>query len=398
MTRWNQGPRQKSLLGIPAKIGLAVVSLMATILVAEGLARLLLPVQQVVEIEPATTRSSRPGTVEEREQERGIDVVIDWSGHQGVRLHPGIRAMIRNHSLSHRDVVIETNSLGLRHPELGEKADDEFRVLVLGDSITFGDYVSFEETYTALLEERFAGRRRPRVTVINAGLPGASASDELYHYLEICDAVDADLVLIGMYLNDAQNSGHFYARSLSQPFASSRFLSWFVNRAEALRIRLWSDEVIPEIDPDWREEFRGDREMHSGDMWNDRDAHDYEIYNAYLDFGLAWNPEAWVILERITRVLVASARQRDQNIAAFYFPVHFQVTGNVEDYRPQESFLAMCDSMDLPCLDLLPALRADWRANHIELHFDHCHLTPYGNGVAVDALTTWLDEENLVPR
>ena len=397
MSRTADGADQKSSSGIPAKIALAVVSLVATVLLAEGVARLLLPVQQVVEVEAATPRRSHPGSLEEREQEQGIDVLIDRSGEYGVRLHPGIRATIHDHSLSHRDVVIETNSLGLRSPELGPKTDDEFRVLVLGDSITFGDYVSFDETYTAVLESRFEDRR-PRVRVINAGLPGAGTSDELYHYLEICDAVDADLVLVGMYLNDAQNSGRFYARSLSQPYASSRFLSWLANRVEALRISMWSDDVIPEIDPEWREEFRGNRRLGTGDMWNDQEAVDFEIYNAYKDFGIAWNPQSWVVLERIIRVLALNARQRGTEIGAFIFPVHFQVTGNVEDYRPQESFAAMCESIDIPCLDLAPALRADWRTNQVKIFYDHCHLSIYGNGVAADALAEWLDAEGLVPQ
>jgi hypothetical protein len=188
---------RRRFAGLWWKLLLALASAAASLLVAEGVAWLVLPAQQVVEVEPATIRSSRPGPTEEREQERGIDVVIDWSGHHGVRLHPGVRATIRNHVLSRQDVVIETNSLGLRHPELAPKAADEFRVLVLGDSITFCDYVSFEDSYTAQLERRF-DRGGRRIVVINAGLPGASASDELYHYLEIRDAVDPDLVLVGM--------------------------------------------------------------------------------------------------------------------------------------------------------------------------------------------------------
>ncbi len=389
--------QHQSPSGFLAKVVLAIGSLAVTVFAAEGVARLVLPVQQVVEVESVGPRRGDPGSLREIEQERSIDLVIDWSGSHGVRLNPRIRATIHDHVLSHRDVIIETNSLGLRYPELGEKTGDEFRVLVLGDSITFGDYVSFDETYPAALEQRFKGRI-PRIRVINAGLPGVGTSDELHHFVEIADDVEADLVLVGMYLNDSQSGGRFNARSLSQPYASSRFLSWLVNRVEALRIRLWSDEAIPEIDPEWREDFRGDRQLRTGDMWNDRDAHDYEIYNAHMDFGIAWNPQSWVVMERVTRVLELAAQQRGQEIAAFLFPVHFQVTGNVGDFRPQESFAAMCRLMDLPCLDLAPALRADWQINGEKLFFDHCHLTAHGNRVVADALAGWLDEERLIPR
>jgi lysophospholipase L1-like esterase len=277
------------------------------------------------------------------------------------------------------------------------KADDEYRILVLGDSITFCDYVSFDEAVTRQLEDRLGGRV-PRVVVINAGLPGASASDELYHYLEIRDAVDPDLVLVGMYLNDSQSSGIFYARSLPEPFASSRFLSWMVNRVEALRLRLWTDESLPEIDPEWAERFRDGRDLHTGDMWHSQDAFDFEIYNARDDFGLAWNPQSWVIVERITRTTVLAARERDQAVAAFLYPVHMQVKGSVEDFQPQKSFRRMCRSLDLPCLDLVPALREDWGRTGTELYFDHCHLTPSGNGVVAAALAEWLDAEGLIPK
>lgn len=396
MSQTAEGPPKRKSPGIPAKIAVSVVSLGATLLVAEGAARLFLPAQQVVEVESAVTRSSLPGTVAEKEQERGIDVLLDWSGQHGIRLNPGVRATIHNHSLSHNDVVIETNSLGLRHPELGPKSDDEFRILVLGDSITFGDYVAFDETYPALLERRLEGRR-PQVTVINAGLPGASTSNELFHYLEIADAVDPDLVLVGMYLNDSQNSGRFYARSLREPYASSRLLTFLANRIEVLRLDMWSDEVIPEIDPAWHEEFRGDRRLRTGDMWNDKDSFDYEIYNAHKDFGLAWNPDSWTILERIMSTFSTAAQQNGHPFAVFLLPIHIQVKGMVEDFYPQQNFVTMCEYLELTCLDLVPSLRADWQAHQTELYFDHCHMTPHGNSVVADALVEWLDEEHLVP-
>jgi lysophospholipase L1-like esterase len=376
---------------------LVVGSLMLVALVAEAIARLVLPPQQLVEVAPVPTRERESTPTEEREQEFGIDVLLDWSGPHGVRLQPHVRATIRNHRVSGRDVIVETNSLGLRHSELRAKSLNEFRVLVLGDSITLGDYLPFEQTFPAQLERRLAGRETS-VVVINGGLPGASTSDELYHYLEIRDAVDPDLVLLAMYLNDAQNNRQFYARSLSAPYASSRFLSWIVNRAELLRLRLWADETIPDIDPNWRERFRGNRHLEPGDMYNSRDGFDFEIYNAHQDFGLAWNSQSWKGLERITRTLSLSVRQEGGEIAAFLFPVHIQVKGSVGDNRPQRSFSRMWRSLDVAFLDLLPPLRADWQRVHRELYFDHCHLTAHGNAVVADALAEWLVAEELVPQ
>jgi hypothetical protein len=58
----------------------------------------------------------------------------------------------------------------------------------------------------------------------------------------------------------------------------------------------------------------------------------------------------------------------------------------------------MCESIDLPCFDLVQALRVDWQADQTKLYFDHCHLTPHGNTVVAAALAEWLDEEHLIPR
>jgi lysophospholipase L1-like esterase len=376
---------------------LAVASLALVLLAAEGIARLVLPPQQEVEVEAADVRRGSRGPTEEREQQAGIDVLLDWSGSHGVRLTPNVRATIRGHRVSGRDVVIETNSLGLRHPEFEPKEADEFRVLVLGDSITFGDYLPFDETYPAQLARRLAGRSE-RIVVINAGLPGASTSDELYHYLEVRDAVDPDLVLLAMYLNDAQSGHHFYARSLPAPYASSRFLSWAVNRVELLRLELWRDETVPEIDPGWREDFRGGRRLASGDMYHVRDAFDFEIYNAHRDFGLAWYPPSWDLLERVTRTLALAARERGHSLAGHLFPVHIQVKGTVEDDRPQASFQRMCRELDLPCLDLLPVLKTYWHDTGRDPFYDHCHLRTHANAAVADALAEWLDREGLVPE
>lgn len=56
----------------------------------------------------------------------------------GLRLKRSGRALVRNHVVSGEDVVITTNSLDFRYDEVGPKTANERRVLVLGDSVTFG--------------------------------------------------------------------------------------------------------------------------------------------------------------------------------------------------------------------------------------------------------------------
>src|SRR5439155_25342537 len=67
----------------------------------------------------------------------------------------------------------DVNSLGFRGPETTVvKPGETFRIVALGDSVTFGHRLHF--TYPALLQARLEHRPacRARIEVINAGVPG----------------------------------------------------------------------------------------------------------------------------------------------------------------------------------------------------------------------------------
>ena len=224
------------------------------------------------EIQPNSVTPSQAPRSSLVEEDGHIDSVIYWGGHYGIRLRPNLSVPIKNHLLSHRDVRVETNSLGLRSPELAEPQPRDYRILVMGDSITLADYMDEEESFPRILEKQLAASGHPRVRVINAGLPGASTRDEYYHYPELKDAVRPDLVLVAMYLNDATDSEKFYARTLRWPYSKSWLLTWLVNRLQISEKSFCSEVVTSTgIDPKWKEEFRAGRNLHSGGMFSSKD-------------------------------------------------------------------------------------------------------------------------------
>ena len=328
--------------------------------------------------------------------EKSIDSVVLFGGPHGVRLRPNTRGEIRNHVLTGRDVVIEVNSLGLRYAELGPKTDSEFRVLVLGDSITFGDFVLESETWTRQMEALTGGRKKA-VRFINAGLPGAGTAEELALFREVGERVKPDLVLVGMYLNDAQTGSLFFTKKLPGRWAKSRFLTWLSDRFQLLDTRFFREALPGEIDRNWREEFRAGRKLKTGDMFGSRDGFDYEIYNAYMDFGLGWNQKAWEIIETITAALKDAANAQEARLAVVLFPVHIQVMGTVERFEPQESCGRMCARLRIPFDDPVPTLRQTWQSNHEKLFYDHCHYTPKGYAVLAKQTVEFLDSQKLIP-
>lgn len=376
---------------------LAVGSLFIGLALCEVAARALLPAQQIVKIEKVERPDWSRYEPKEATEEKSIDSVVLFGGPHGVRLRPNTVGAIRHHSLSGLDVVIRVNAVGLRYDELGPKPPDEFRVLVLGDSITFGDFLPEEETWTRRMEALTRDRAK-KIRFINAGLPGAGTLEEFWLFQEIKGVVKPDLVLVGMYLNDAQNASEFYAKTLGPPWGRSRFLAWVAARLQLLEKGWFADSRPGTIDRGWREGFRAGRNLRSGDMLHTRDGFDFEIYNAYMDFGLGWYPKAWLEIGRILESLRGAARGEGAELAVCLFPVHIQILGSVGDVRPQESAREMCARLSIPFFDPLPALRADLAGPHEKLLFDHCHYTAYGYALVAKRTVEWLDAEKLIPR
>jgi lysophospholipase L1-like esterase len=361
--------------------------------ICEFAARFILPPTKDIQVSYTPRKSSTESTKQTKEDRGGIDAVLDWSGQNGIRLYPNVSALIHNHSLSKQDVLLETNNLGLRHPDLLAKTSDDFRILAMGDSITIADYVAANQTIPSFLQDKLNPINH-KISVINAGLPGANTKDEFHHYLELADEVKPDIVLVQMYLNDAQNSESFYASKLKFPFSYSRLLSFIAERLQILKIQTSAQNQ--ELDPNWRESFANGRKLSSGDMLTSKDGFDYEIYNAHKDFGLAWNPQSWKNLEEITDTFARATKERGSKFMIYLLPIHAQVYGdkNVISIEPQNQFKQMCNKLNLKCFDMLPVLQDAGKSIPMnQMYYDHCHYQAVGNRIIADALSSWIQKE-----
>jgi hypothetical protein len=102
-------------------------------------------------------------------------------------------------------VPVKINSLGFRdHREYTlAKPPGTFRILVIGDSVTFGHGATFETTYPYLLEERLRQWRSDvRWEVWNLGVPGYNTRQEVTYLTEVGPRFQPDLVVIGFFRND----------------------------------------------------------------------------------------------------------------------------------------------------------------------------------------------------
>jgi hypothetical protein len=104
-------------------------------------------------------------------------------------------------------VNVRTGSQGLRDRDyLQTKAPNEHRILVLGDSLTFGWGVPVERTYPKVLE-RLLNEGRPTDSVyqvINAGVGNYNTVQEVTYFKERGIRYQPDEVILGFYINDAE--------------------------------------------------------------------------------------------------------------------------------------------------------------------------------------------------
>jgi len=168
-----------------------------------------------------------------------------------VYFDPG--ALFSRERWKRRAVTNRINSHGLRGREIALTAPaDTVRLLMVGDSFTYGEGVEDDETFSRKLEEMLngtsiSGRGGLRYETINAGVSGYNTHDEYVYLKNRWIAFNPDVVVIVFYLNDAYDDSKFFSlitgagegASLEGKNASrspSRVVEWVTNRLNRLKV------------------------------------------------------------------------------------------------------------------------------------------------------------------
>lgn len=307
---------------------------------------------------------------------------------KGRRLVPGAQVRILKHRLSGRDVDMQINSLGFRARELSpQKGPEEFRVLVLGDSITWGDYLPAEEVYVEraerLLNPSPDGRR---VELINAGVGDIGIREEMDILDETGLATRPDLVVVGFYLNDSRPPWGF-AGELGHRGWLRRHSALADELYRSRRLQRWLKD---QGDPRWGWVFAMDNIP-----WRTSPAALERLaWLGRYDWGAAWQPESWARVDPELARLRKLAERHNFRVLILTFPVRFQVEADFVDGRPQMAVAERARANGFGFLDVLPLLRSH---RNEAIYFDHCHPKPAANAWIGEALARCIRSEYLVP-
>ena len=201
---WILSSAPSSPSGKPASVG----SLLAPSIVSEARAETLPPAKSA-----AQTLSVRTPTLAEadallepdfvaaaRRRADALSMASEWERRE-VQMPGAYRAVYWQGALQvyNSDGMRMIGSPPPKNPSL-------FRVLVLGDSMTYGDGIEEWFTYSRQLERLLRGQRW-RVEVANAGISGAQSEDIVRVARRLIPEMQPNLVIYGVCLNDFLPSG-----------------------------------------------------------------------------------------------------------------------------------------------------------------------------------------------
>lgn len=297
--------------------------------------------------------------------ESDAEFLVEYTPH-GRRLIPDSRVLIKNHRISKRDVVMEINSLGFRDDELpARKGENELRILILGDSITWASYLPAEETFVERAEE-YLRRSLPgrSVEVINAGVGDIGLKEEIAILEERGLAVSPDIVVISFYLNDSRPPWGFPGELGSRGWLRRHSLL-----AETIYKNLRLRRFIKEQGED---RLAWTSAMNELDWGSSRETFLKLVSLARYDWGAAWDDNSWEVIDRELDRLKELSLKHGFEVVIVAFPVAFQVYANFEEDAPQRILRDKARNREFSFLDLLPYLR-EYRKDHKDIYYDWCH-------------------------
>jgi len=262
---------------------------------------------------------------------------------------------------------LATNELGLR--DSAYNADADINILVLGDSVAWGDGVLMEHTFPFLLQQNCNKLAAPKtVEVINSGVPGYSTFQQLKYFELRGRALKPDLVILQFCLNDVVER---YQR-LARYGGDNRFLGIDTRQSiSGIRGFLFRNSKAYE---------RFSRYLQN----TSRARSEYEVRKMARNQLSEELDEAWdLVTEEIDKIRRLAA-DRDTPFLLMIAPYRFQLSNSKGLRQPQDRLIQYAKAHFIPCVDLLPDF-VDYSSNYV-LFNDENHFSLYGHQVAARAL------------
>jgi lysophospholipase L1-like esterase len=303
-----------------------------------------------------------------------------------IALVPGATARMQT---AEYDQQIRVNALGMRAPEVPEKAPGELRLLAVGDSFTLGLQVDEADRYTERLGRALTASLGRPVTVWNAGVDGHGTFHATAQAARLAPEIDADAVLLLFFTgNDFfDNMGYAQAsRNARRPPPEQAprddARSWLARRSV---LAMYTTVLLRALDVGGA----GNGARHHQELAIYTDAEALERQGSRTQMALREAAER-------CRALSLPCFMATAGPAFVVYPERAETTFWLFGHDPAAAdvdgparFVAGAAPRDLPVHDLTPALRAAPPTPPLYFTLDG-HWTEAGHAVVAEDLADWL--------
>lgn len=289
-------------------------------------------------------------------------------------------------------IRVAINSQGLRDDPVSlEKPRGAYRILGLGDSVTFGWQVGQEETYLGQLESMLnASDPTRRYEVINAGMPGYNLGNELAYFKEYGVRYQPDLVIVGFCaLNDADGTRAVYVEDgniayvpLDSSFAPTDSGGVIARVKGFLRRKSHLYHLVTQQYGMLR------------DRWSESSRTSSTVY--HWPFPLEKEDELWERIRSQILEMQDVAEEHGAGLLLVVFPVASQVISEDAPSVPQEVLADFAQRTGVPIVDPLLAFKEHGPALVFADGFSHP--SAFGHQLVAEEIFSTLLEMGIVAR
>jgi len=303
------------------------------------------------------------------------------------------------------DTQVRINGQGLRMDREVplERTPGVRRLLLVGDSMTFGHGVNTEERFGEKLEGLVND-----LEVVNFGVPGTGTDQQYLLYARDGVDFDADLVVL-CYLTENIRRNAIDARVMAGGESLRPKPQFVLRDGELVLTNVPVPDVVLPLDEEYRR-LRAERSTKLPIPFIETLRKHSQLYaflrarlgpqmHSALKSRLTIFPEydearpEWQVTRAIIRRFARECRDHGSEFALVVFPTVNEVKQrNVSD-RPNRMIREMCDEEGIPVLDLLPGFReAQGSGPDLYYALDH-HWTPEGHTVAARLMAGFLESQ-----
>jgi len=261
---------------------------------------------------------------------------------------------ILNSSAVLEKVQIDINSIGFRNKELTSKKENEYRIMVLGSSITLGWGVPKDSVFTVITENKLNSQNDSNYyNVVNTGIGNYNTEMQSILFRKNIDKVNPDQVILHYFINDAEEIKKGTNSWIVKH--SYLFAYFYVRVTQAIALR---------------------------------EAADHDIGNYYKDL-YSDGAKGWIQAKKAMLEIQNTCKENKVPLIVIIQPDLHNISEDSPQVLCHERLHQFLDNNSIPYLDVIHAYRKEYKGNLMGLwaQKDDSHPNSIGHRIIANELS-----------